>query len=113
MYLVAIIDDATSRAYAFRAARQHIRESASAVGVSGTLGETIGVLHGQEQTVYGERAPPKTADEPVKEEVTQIGRALRELGIGWIAARSPQAKGRIERFVSTAIVSSGFSGSGH
>jgi len=33
---------------------------------------------------------------------TQIGRALRELGIGWIAARSPQAKGRIERFFVTA-----------
>jgi hypothetical protein len=33
---------------------------------------------------------------------TQIGRALRELGIGWIAARSPQAKGRIERFFETA-----------
>jgi hypothetical protein len=33
---------------------------------------------------------------------TQIGRALRELGIGWIAALSPQAKGRIERFFETA-----------
>src|SRR6202158_5749670 len=29
--------------------------------------------------------------------LTQMGRALRELGIGWIAAYSPQAKGRIER----------------
>ena len=28
---------------------------------------------------------------------TQIGRALQELQIGWIAAHSPQAKGRIER----------------
>jgi hypothetical protein len=33
---------------------------------------------------------------------TQIGRALRELGIGWIGALSPQAKGRIERFFETA-----------
>ena len=33
---------------------------------------------------------------------TQIGRALRELGIGWIAAHSPQAKGRIERSFGTA-----------
>jgi hypothetical protein len=33
---------------------------------------------------------------------TQIDRALRELGIGWIAARFPQAKGRIERFFETA-----------
>ena len=33
---------------------------------------------------------------------TQIGRALRELGIVWIAAHSPQAKGRIERSFGTA-----------
>jgi hypothetical protein len=33
---------------------------------------------------------------------TQIGRALRELGIGWMAAGSAPAKGRIERFFETA-----------
>jgi len=33
---------------------------------------------------------------------TQIGRALQELGIGWIAAHSPQAKGRVERSFQTA-----------
>jgi hypothetical protein len=33
---------------------------------------------------------------------TQIGRALRELDIEWIAAHSPQAKGRIERGFGTA-----------
>jgi len=33
---------------------------------------------------------------------TQIGRALRELGIAWIAAHSPQAKGRVERSFQTA-----------
>ena len=33
---------------------------------------------------------------------TQIGRALRELGIVWIAAHSPQAKGRVERSFDTA-----------
>lgn len=32
---------------------------------------------------------------------TQIGRALEELGIGWIAAHSPQAKGRVERCFGT------------
>ena len=32
---------------------------------------------------------------------TQIGRALEELGIEWIAAHSPQAKGRIERCFGT------------
>ena len=33
---------------------------------------------------------------------TQIGRALGELGITWIAAHSPQAKGRVERSFGTA-----------
>ena len=33
---------------------------------------------------------------------TQIGRALQELGIGWQAAHSPQAKGRVERNFQTA-----------
>ena len=33
---------------------------------------------------------------------TQIGRGLRELGITWIAAHSPQAKGRVERNFKTA-----------
>ncbi len=32
---------------------------------------------------------------------TQFGRALRELGIHWISAHSPQAKGRIERLWGT------------
>jgi hypothetical protein len=33
---------------------------------------------------------------------TQIGRALSELNITWIAAHSPQAKGRVERSFDTA-----------
>jgi transposase len=32
---------------------------------------------------------------------TQVGRALRDAGIGWIGARSPQAKGRVERLWGT------------
>jgi hypothetical protein len=32
---------------------------------------------------------------------SQFGRALHELGIEWIAAHSPQAKGRIERLFET------------
>ncbi len=34
--------------------------------------------------------------------LTQLGRALRELGIGSILAYSPQAKGRVERSFLTA-----------
>lgn len=36
-----------------------------------------------------------------KEGLTQVGRALKELGIELICANSPQAKGRIERLFST------------
>ena len=32
---------------------------------------------------------------------TQFARALKELGIEWIAAHSPQAKGRVERVFAT------------
>jgi len=41
-------------------------------------------------------------DEAWEEAYPQIGRALRELEIGWIAAHSAPAKGRIERFLGTA-----------
>jgi len=40
-------------------------------------------------------------DDPEPKTETQIGRALRELGIEWIAAHSPQAKGRVERCFGT------------
>src|SRR5205807_10286984 len=36
------------------------------------------------------------------EGLTQFGRGLKELGIELILARSPQAKGRVERFFETA-----------
>lgn len=46
---------------------------------------------------------PKETEQRRREEdrLTQIGSALRELGIGWIAAYSLQAKGRIERSFET------------
>lgn len=48
------------------------------------------------------RDRPAERVDPVNLPPTQIGRALRELGITWIAAHSPQAKGRIERSFGTA-----------
>src|SRR3972149_3186384 len=42
-----------------------------------------------EEQLAGQRAP------------TQVGRALQELGIHWLAAHSPQAKGRVERLFGT------------
>jgi hypothetical protein len=42
--------------------------------------------------------PEQLRGDPLR---TQFGRALNELGIAWIAAHSPQAKGRIERLFET------------
>jgi hypothetical protein len=42
--------------------------------------------------------PEQLRGDPLR---TQFGRALHELGIEWIAAHSPQAKGRIERLFAT------------
>ena len=41
-------------------------------------------------------APGSKGEEPGPRNETQMGRAFRELGIEWIGAHSPQAKGRIE-----------------
>ncbi len=43
---------------------------------------------------------------------TQIGRALQELGIVWIPAHSPQAKGRVERnfWDGTGSIGEGYAG---
>jgi transposase len=54
-----------------------------------TIFELSGALLTLEEQLVDRRAP------------TQVGRALEELGISSIAARSPQAKGRIERLWGT------------
>jgi len=48
------------------------------------------------------RTPPTLAEQLAGEpRPTQVGRALQELGIRWIPASSPQAKGRIENRFGT------------
>lgn len=48
------------------------------------------------------RRPPTLAEQFAgRRAPTQLGRALEEAGIAWIAARSPQAKGRVERLWGT------------
>jgi hypothetical protein len=46
-------------------------------------------------------APGWKDEEPRPKTETQLGSAFRELGIEWIAAHSPQAKGRVERCFGT------------
>lgn len=102
LYLIAMIDDATSRVYARFALHDSTAEN---------LRTLWGYLerYGRPQEFYTDKAslfvtsPQKNdAEEGRERPPTQIGRALRQLGIGWIGAHSPQAKGRIERFFGTA-----------
>lgn len=102
LYLIAMIDDATSRVHA-----RFVRHD--------TAEENMRVLwqwlerYGRPLAFYTDKAAmfettPKSshASEQEAMQPTQITRALTELGIERISAHSPQAKGRIERFFNTA-----------
>ncbi|MGD1101217.1 MAG: ISNCY family transposase [Terriglobia bacterium] len=103
LYLVAMIDDATSRAYARLVGHDSTEENLRVLwGYLERWGRPVEFYTDKSSLFTVNRPHVEGADEAVKEEWTQIGRALRELGIGWIAAHSPQAKGRIERFFGTA-----------
>ena len=103
LYLLAMIDDATSRALARFAAQDTTQENfrllASYLERWGRPLE----FYTDKDSMFTVNRPLKEAeDEAWPEALTQIGRALRELGIGWVPAHSPQAKGRVERFFGTA-----------
>src|SRR2546426_6785361 len=102
LYLIAMMDDASSRARA-----RFVRHDSTEENLR-LLGSYL-EKHGRPLAFYTDKASlfqttPKAAhhrDAPATQP-TQIGRALSELDIEWIAAHSPQAKGRIERFFGTA-----------
>jgi len=60
-------------------------------------------LYGDRLNVFVRNDPHWTLEEQLRgtQDPTHFGRLLRELGIGFIAAGSPQAKGRIERLWQT------------
>jgi hypothetical protein len=105
--LILLIDDATSRWYARFVTSDSTEENMRVL--EGYLRE-----HGRPLAVYTDKAGLFQTAVKVKRDqqregkdkpempLTQIGRALRELGIQWIAAHSPQAKGRVERSFQTA-----------
>ena len=103
LYLVAMIDDATSAAYARFVGADNTEENQRVLwGYLERWGRPVEFYTDKSSLFTVNRPRLEAADEAVQEELTQIGRGLRELGIGWIAAHSPQAKGRIERFFGTA-----------
>jgi len=60
-------------------------------------------LYGDHLGVFVRNDPHWTLEEELRgtQDPTHFGRILQEVGIGYIAAHSPQAKGRIERFWQT------------
>jgi hypothetical protein len=100
--LIALIDDATSRIWARLAEHDSTEENLRTLG--GWLRR-----YGRPLAHYTDRNSifRTTRPAPLAEQLrgdparTQFGRALNELGIEWIAAHSPQAKGRIERLFET------------
>jgi transposase len=102
LYLIAMIDDATSDLTAGFVRHDSTEENLKQL-------RSYIVQHGRPVSVYTDKASlfqvtPQAIhhrDAP-EQQLTQIGRALKELNIEWIAAHSPQAKGRIERAFQTA-----------
>jgi transposase len=98
--LLVIMDDATSEVYY----AQLVTEESTATVMAGlrTVIEQQGVFC----ALYSDRAShffltPKAGEPVDHHRLTQVGRALRELGIQMIPAYSPQARGRSERGFST------------
>ncbi len=100
--LIALIDDATSRIWARFAEHDSTEENLKTLG--GWLrryGRPV-AHYTDRNSIFRTTRPAQWAEQlrgdPAR---TQFGRALNELGIAWIAAQSPQAKGRIERLFET------------
>jgi len=98
--LLVVMDDATSEVYY----AQLVSEESTATVMHGlrTVIEEQGVFC----ALYSDRAShffltPKAGEPVDHHRLTQVGRALREVGIQMIPAYSPQARGRSERGFST------------
>ena len=102
-YLVRWIDDATSRSGGRFVLHDGTREN---MGVLWQYAEGNGRmvdLYTDRAGIFmvAPRAKESAQQRQEADRLTQFGRGLRELGIGWIPAYSPQAKGRVERSFGT------------
>ena len=108
LYLIAMIDDATSELLAHFAPHDSTAENMRLLWSYLEKNGRPVAFYTDKASLF--RTAPKIArdlkllprDEREPMPPTQIGRALRELGIVWLPAHSPQAKGRIERSFGTA-----------
>lgn len=98
--LIVTMDDATSEIYsAFLVDQEGTMSSFRA------LAEVIGA-QGLPCALYTDRAShyfftPKAGEKVARDQPTQVGRALAQLGIEHIAAYAPEARGRSERTFGT------------
>ncbi len=98
--LIVTMDDATSAIYsAFLVAEEGTVSSLRA------LAEVFGA-HGLPMSLYSDRGShyfytPEAGGKVDRVRLTQVGRALAQLGVEHIAAYSPQARGRSERLFQT------------
>src|SRR5467141_128701 len=98
--LVVALADATSEVYY----AQLVEEESTRTVMAGL--RTVIEEQGLFCTLYSDRAShffltPKAGEAVNHDRLTQVGRALKELGIQMIPAYSPQARGRSERGFST------------
>jgi transposase len=98
--LIVILDDATSEIY-----YAQLVEEESTLTVMAGLWEVV-QHQGVFCALYSDRGShfwltPKAGGKVDPHRLTQVGRALRELGVQMIPAYSPQARGRSERSFST------------
>lgn len=93
--LLAYVDDATGRIL-----QLHFAETESTASY---FEATKGYLerHGRPQTFYSDRAAVFRSAAEIRHTPTQFQRALDDLGINLICAKSAQAKGRVERLNRT------------
>src|SRR6266852_8161131 len=100
--LIALIDDATSRMWARFTEHDTTEENLRTFG--GWLRRYGRPLaHYTDKNSIFRTTRPAAIPEQLRGEGarSQFGRALSDLGIEWIAAQSPQAKGRMERLFET------------
>jgi transposase len=98
--LIVILDDATSEIYY----AQLVEEESTRTVLAG-LWEVI-INQGLFCALYSDRGShffvtPKAGEKVDKHRLTQVGRAMKELGVQMIPAYSPQARGRSERNFGT------------
>src|SRR5215813_4873513 len=98
--LIVILDDATSEIY-----YAQLKEEESTLTVMAGLKEVV-ESKGAFCALYSDRGShfwltPKAGAKVDPHRLTQVGRALRELGVQMIPAYSPQARGRSERNFGT------------